>query len=509
MTEHVLDYPRTYVAQETGYWCGPASTQTVLYSRGILVDESDLARQIGTHTGGTNHIGLITPVLNRYLGGVYVNREIGNDPPTAQQKALLWEDITRSIDAGFGVVANIVAPPSNYPKGVKGSTSPAYGGGTVYHYIAVMGYDDTERAVWIADSGFRPFGYWCSFDQLATLIPPKGYAAAPVAAPVVVPPPPTPPVATTFGIDVSNHQRNFDFGRARAEGFAFATHKITEGDEYRDPYWPRARAEMAEHFPGRWGGYVFCKVGDDPGREADTTLAHAGGTDFPLQIDYEDLDRNGSIGDLLARVKAHTDRGFRLLPIYLPRWYWRDRMGSPDLSGLPVSIWNSHYVNGTGAASRLYPGNDHVGWAPFGGKDVSILQFSESASVAGQSIDVNAYRGTELQVEALFAGIPNLEEVIVSFADDELGKKFPSRSIYRATDNPVDTVAGLISNIDARQHEQFVEAQARKGIPQYVEAVRRVAREGIIGNRAGFDYPGIVDDSKRRAQAVLDEIGGK
>jgi hypothetical protein len=46
-----------------------------------------------------------------------------------------------------------------------------------------MGYDDTPgaRAVWIADSGFWPFGYWCGFDQVATLIPPKGYTYADAA----------------------------------------------------------------------------------------------------------------------------------------------------------------------------------------------------------------------------------------------------------------------------------------------------------------------------------------
>ena len=75
------------------------------------------------------------------------------------------------------------SPPSNYPRGVKGSISPRYGGGTVYHYVAAMGYDDTPgaRALWIADSGFWPFGYWCGFDQVATLIPPKGYTYADAA----------------------------------------------------------------------------------------------------------------------------------------------------------------------------------------------------------------------------------------------------------------------------------------------------------------------------------------
>ena len=89
----------------------------------------------------------------------------------------------RSIDAGWGVIMNGVAPPWNYPRGVKGSISPAYHGGTVYHYVAAMGYDDTPgaRAVWIADSSFAPFGYWCGFDQVATLIPPKAYTYADAA----------------------------------------------------------------------------------------------------------------------------------------------------------------------------------------------------------------------------------------------------------------------------------------------------------------------------------------
>lgn len=181
MTEKVLPYDRSIVPQETGYFCGPASTQVILNSRGVIESEQALAEQMGTTWNGTNHVGLIAPVLNKYIGGDYKPVFLERDPISATQKDRLWTDIVRSIDAGFGVSANIDAPPNNYPRGVKGSVSPAYGGGEVLHYIAIMGYDDVERAVWIADSGFRPFGYWCSFDQLATLLPPKGYAAATVA----------------------------------------------------------------------------------------------------------------------------------------------------------------------------------------------------------------------------------------------------------------------------------------------------------------------------------------
>ncbi|MGW1740444.1 C39 family peptidase [Nocardia sp. NPDC001965] len=183
MTEIVLPYDRGIVAQETFYFCGPASTQNVLNSCGIRVSENDLAAQMGTSVNGTDYVGLITPVLNRYLPEAqYRHTYMPNDPPTDSQVETLWTDIRRSIDAGYGVIANIVAPPGNFPRGVKGSVSPAYSGSTVYHYIALMGYDLAARAVWVADSGFWPYGYWIALEQLGTLIPPKGYTAATVEA---------------------------------------------------------------------------------------------------------------------------------------------------------------------------------------------------------------------------------------------------------------------------------------------------------------------------------------
>jgi predicted chitinase len=194
MAEKVLPYERGVVPQETGYWCGPASTQVILNSRNITVAERDLAREMGTHTGGTDYIGLIERVLDRVLPDArYTSVYVENDPMTASQKDRLWEHVVGSINAGFGVSMNWVAPPHNYPRGVNGSASPAYGGGTVYHYVACMGYDDSgDRALWIADSGFRPFGYWVSFDQAASLIPPKGYAYASVKGAVSVPDVPKP-----------------------------------------------------------------------------------------------------------------------------------------------------------------------------------------------------------------------------------------------------------------------------------------------------------------------------
>ncbi len=100
--------------------------------------------------------------------------------------------------------------------------------------------------------------------------------------------------------------------------------------------------------------------------------------------------------------------------------------------------------------------------------------------------------------------LPNLGEVIMSLADEELGKKFPSRSIYRHTDGPIDTVAGFISNMDARIHEESVERAALAGDPNAIELVKRVAENGIVGKTDGFDG-GNHDDLVARSAEPLDE----
>ena len=201
--EVLLPYRRDQVRQDTIYNCGPASTQTAIRSKtNALISEAQLGRELGTYTGGTDYIGQFPRVLNRYLAGAgYRHQDMPNDPPTGAQKEKLWRDLTNSIRGGYGVIANFVVPPSNYPRAVYPSTiSPAYGGGVVYHYVAVMGFAGagSSRRVWIADSGFAPYGYWMSFDQFATCIPPKGYAYA--TKPAVK------PAARKKGNKVDKHQ---------------------------------------------------------------------------------------------------------------------------------------------------------------------------------------------------------------------------------------------------------------------------------------------------------------
>ncbi|WP_431231459.1 C39 family peptidase [Mycolicibacterium psychrotolerans] len=200
MTTRVLPFDRSITPQDTGYWCGPASAQVTLNSRGIRVDENTLAREIGTTQNGTDNVGLIeTRCLDKrlpdarytsvYPGGL----KIGSPArPADVRKTEFWWNCVRSIDNGYPVILNFVVPPNNRPRGVKGSPNPSYGNTKTFHYVTVVGWSDEGNngrpALAIADSGFRPFFYWIDFEQAFSLIHAdlyKGYAFAdlPVIAP--------------------------------------------------------------------------------------------------------------------------------------------------------------------------------------------------------------------------------------------------------------------------------------------------------------------------------------
>ncbi|WP_411815484.1 peptidoglycan DD-metalloendopeptidase family protein [Gordonia sp. SND2] len=63
-------------------------------------------------------------------------------------------------------------------------------------------------------------------------------------------------------------------------------------------------------------------------------------------------------------------------------------------------------------------------------------------------------------------------------ASDELTKRFPSRSIFRHSDDPVDTMAGFILNIDAREHEKYILDAALAGDAAAIKLVEREAAKG-------------------------------
>jgi hypothetical protein len=167
--------PYTWQGQQTNYWCGPGSTRIAISTRvKSPPSQQTLATAMGTTTNGTNHIGLPAAQLNKYLnpGTKYVSRSI-DWTATPAQTAQLKKDLVARISSGFPIVANVVSGwrPPGYP------TS-----GTIYHYVAVVGYDANGDKALIADPAGGgavwssvPKTYWVSTSNLARWIGGKGY----------------------------------------------------------------------------------------------------------------------------------------------------------------------------------------------------------------------------------------------------------------------------------------------------------------------------------------------
>lgn len=164
--------------QETYYWCGPGSTRMALSTRmKSPPSQTTLANELPTTTDGTDHIGLVANVLNKYFdGAAYAPRSMA-DPPSQAERDQLKKDLVARISAGFPIVANVVS----------GWRPPTYPSGTIYHYVAVVGFDDGGEKVLIADPAAEGHGggarwnavprtYWISLHDLGTWIGGKGYA---------------------------------------------------------------------------------------------------------------------------------------------------------------------------------------------------------------------------------------------------------------------------------------------------------------------------------------------
>ncbi|SLI26681.1 gp50 protein [Mycobacteroides abscessus subsp. bolletii] len=191
-----------------------------------------------------------------------------------------------------------------------------------------------------------------------------------------------------FGIDISNNNGVVDLDSVKAEGFQFVWAKVSEGANFVDSDWPRTR-DWCHRIGLLLAGYHYIREGD-PQTQADNFVAQLGDPKIPAMLDFE--TGSGGIENFWAVKKAVESRGAAVRLSYIPRWYWQ-QIGSPDISGVPGLIQSS-YVTGTGYASALYPGNDSTLWDGFGGKTVDILQFTDSAYVAGKQLDACAYRGS-------------------------------------------------------------------------------------------------------------------
>lgn len=217
------------------------------------------------------------------------------------------------------------------------------------------------------------------------------------------------------------------------QGFAGASHKVSEGNYYQDSYWP----VFQQYCQGNSIPYIgyHCLTNDDPASQVQTYQANDGTPN--MMMDHEQFNgQNPDINQFWAVVNAFNAANINVQLEYLPQWFWQN-IGAPDLSALATSnilLVSSAYPGGSGYASVIYDsagGDSGEGWTPYGGATPNAWQFTDAANIAGINVDCNAYLGTDINVLFGTAAAP-VPPVIV-----------PPPSPPSATPPPVSTTGNV------------------------------------------------------------------
>lgn len=111
------------------------------------------------------------------------------------------------------------------------------------------------------------------------------------------------------------------------------------------------------------------------------------GASTPLMLDVENMTGTVHVSDIVGFVNEYRNLGGHVSLMYIPFWYWRDHMGSPDLTGLQAM--------GLYLVASDYRRYDETKWpAAYGGVTPYQWQFTSTYSYGGQHCDWNGVRDT-------------------------------------------------------------------------------------------------------------------
>ncbi|WP_269202158.1 GH25 family lysozyme [Corynebacterium xerosis] len=229
-------------------------------------------------------------------------------------------------------------------------------------------------------------------------------------------------------MDVSQWQDGLPMSAAAAAGHRFAIVRACDGT-YTDPVFASHVADARANGLAV-GAYWYVRhplegtTLRQQARVVAKQLVAAYGPvldDAPaVWLDVETVPHHLSAADVATAAEALADRGVRCAGIYTTRSYWRLRPFPAIGGGLWLAQWPGGAFEGDedgcggheGAAAgggnvgtSAYPGNDHRAWRPFRGRTPDLWQFTDRGSVAGFTVDVNAFRGDEGDLARLLAGV--------------------------------------------------------------------------------------------------------
>ena len=253
---------------------------------------------------------------------------------------------------------------------------------------------------------------------------------------------------TLFGVDVSEHQDGMSLKQAKREGMEFAIIRTTDGT-YKDRCY-RSHLEDAESAGMLTAAYHYLRnpsEGTSVAQQVQASLDVMGDKKRPLWIDVE--TNAGLHVDHIRQCKREFERrGVRVIGCYsyVPYWEGRISPSEPDSHEFGA-FWVAAYGgNPRGKPRDIYPGDQHRQWNyPLGNQKPALWQFGSNAQVADYSVDINAFRGTRAELEALFTGhnhkeeenVSNLYSQITTFISGYLGPQIDAiQEIWRQLRGP-------------------------------------------------------------------------
>jgi hypothetical protein len=290
---------------------------------------------------------------------------------------------------------------------------------------------------------------------------------------------------TIFGWDASHYDATPNAAKVVSEGFAFMTHKAggDANDAELASWWTAMKPVRGKVLLGAY----WVQYPGNPNGRADAFIARLdalcpGWRDGPfiLQVDCEKWGGDAGTMPGRADIEAFCDRLVAKAPklrpiVYAPKWAYGD-----SLKGLTYPLWASSYVSGSGYASALYPGDTSSRWGAYSGQTPAILQFSSSATIAGQTTcDANAFRGSLAQLTALVA--PGWDQDDMTFEADQVPINYPAKDPANPTWSGPNAL-GATRDLSAETRDRVKALQAATDLGQkaILAAVAGVNEEAVL-----------------------------
>lgn len=204
------------------------------------------------------------------------------------------------------------------------------------------------------------------------------------------------------GHDVSSHQKDVNWGKAKSKGARFVYVKATESHTYRNPYFTKQYNGAGEHGILR-GAYHFALPDKSSGaRQAAYFVRHGGtwradGQTLPPALDLENNPYNGkhkcyglSAAKLRSWIRSFSDETVRLTGrrpmIYTTAKWWNSCTDRSTAFAAQHPLWLASWSGSPGALP--------AGWTYW-----TIWQHDEAGRLPG---DQNVFNGSMNQLR-LFA----------------------------------------------------------------------------------------------------------